>query len=105
MFLLFERLPQTNWKWVNGLAVSTFGVLLIHDHGFFRAPLWHQVVKAPNWYYADSYLLKLISWTVIIFMLCAVIDMVRVKLIEEPLMKTTFTKQLISKMTEVWNEK
>ena len=57
LFLAFRALPSFHSRIINIVAGTTFGVLLIHDNGFFRYVLWDGIVNAPAWWYSHHYLL------------------------------------------------
>ena len=88
-FLWFKNLDIRYSKVINLLGASTFGVLLIHaNSNAMRTWLWQDVVDCVGHYALPLYKLILYSVGVVllIFVVCAVIDIVRTKYIEKPLM-------------------
>ncbi len=87
LFMLFLNLHINYHKWINALASTTFGVYLIHDYSPFRKILWSMIFKNSS--YQNS--LYLIPYTIIVvlvvYAVCTLIDLIRIKLIEKPYMK------------------
>lgn len=52
-FFFFKNLKVKKNLMMNDLAMGTFGILLMHDHNFFRHVLWQQVLHTQDWYYAS----------------------------------------------------
>ena len=86
LFMAFVTMKMNHHRWVNILASTTFGVYLIHDYALSRPLLWHDVFG--NSQYQDSLLLIPYSIVVVIvvYVSCAVIDLVRLKVFEKPYM-------------------
>ena len=75
-------------KFINGVASTTFGVLLIHANSdLMRQWLWGDVCKVVDAYGSNFMILHAIISVVIIFIICTIIDYLRVKFIEKPIMK------------------
>lgn len=88
-FLWFKNLDIRYSKVINLLGASTFGVLLIHANSdAMRAWLWRDIVDCVGHYALPFYQLILYSVGVVllVFVVCAVIDILRTKYIEKPLM-------------------
>lgn len=104
LFLCFNSLPAFQSKLINLVAGTTFGILLIHDHGFFRYVLWENIAQTSLWWYSSRYLLLIMGWTISVFAICASIDYVRLMFIERPLMKIPLVIGAIHKMDNVWSD-
>ncbi len=102
LFLCFNAMPHFHSRLINLVASTTFGVLLIHDHGFFRNVLWGGVVNSASWWYSDSYIPLLVGWTLGILVFCSALDLMRQKAIERSLMRTGFIKWLNRSMDSTW---
>ena len=87
LFLLFKNLQIGESKFINQIALSMFGVYLIHDNLFVRPFLWHQIFQ--NAAYFDSTFLFLHALIVIFvtFVICTIIDQIRIIILEKPLFK------------------
>ena len=86
LFMAFERSSIGYVKWINVVASATFGVYLIHDNVLVRSFLWQEVFK--NAQYQDSVFLIPYSVivTVIVYIVCTLIDLLRQYTIEKPIM-------------------
>lgn len=95
-FMYFKEVKISNSKLINSLGAATFGVLLIHANSdTMRTWLWKEVV-APAEHVSDSVLHTIayaILSVVIIFSVCAVIDIMRKEFLETRLMNIV-TKRL-----------
>jgi len=90
MFCLFKNINIGSNKIINTIASSVFGVLLIHANSdTMREFLWQDVVRAKD--YSDVSLPKAIFHSVFcvvaIFVICVVIDQLRMQLLEKPLFR------------------
>lgn len=81
-FLLFYTLRIPTNQYINAIAHTTFGILLIHDHNFFRYVLWNQIFHAQDWWYSRYFLIHILLCVFIIFVVGALIDHLRQKYIE-----------------------
>lgn len=88
MFLLFENLNIPNNKFINLLGKTSFGVYLFHD-SYFREVFWKKIFKVESFYNAEPYLLILhiIGSVIVIYLVGTIIELIRVKVIEEPIFK------------------
>lgn len=87
LFLFFNSIQIPTNKIINYIAKTTFGILLIHDHNFFRAPLWNRIVNAPDWYYDNYFVFDILITVILIFVICMIIDLIRIHLLERPIFK------------------
>lgn len=102
LFLAFRALPAFSSRAVDIVAGTTFGILLIHDHGFFRYVLWGGIVNAPSWWYSQHYLLRLVAVTVAVFAVCSLIDYARQRLLERPIAASRAFRTAGEKLDGVW---
>lgn len=89
-FLTFKnlRLPQS--RFINTVASTTFGVLLIHAaNDGMRKWLWRDLVDVPAAY--SMPLLSLVGYSIVamlgVFAVCSMIDYLRIRFIESELFK------------------
>ena len=76
----FKHLNIKHSKIINTLAAATFGVYLIHDNGFIRPFLWHEVFRNAS-YQNSPYLIPYsIAVIVIVYVSCTVIEILRSKI-------------------------
>ncbi len=86
-FMFFKNL-KFKCKFINAVASTTFGVLLIHANGdIMRKWLWFDTVKVVESINTQYAILHAILSVLIIFVVCAIIDYLRIILIEKPLFK------------------
>ena len=85
-FMYFKdlRIPQS--KVINRIAQSCFGVLLIHANSdAMRQWLWKDMLNVEEQYYSDNYVLYSLLSVVSIYIICTMIDQLRIICIEKPL--------------------
>ena len=86
-FLWFKNMNVSYSKLINTIGASTFGVLLIHANSdAMRQWLWKDTVDCVGHYNLPPFqlVLYILSSVVIIFIICTIIDIIRIKLIEKP---------------------
>ena len=86
-FLWFKNMNISYSKLINTIGASTFGVLLIHANSdAMRQWLWKDTVDCVGHYYLPPFqlVLYILSSVVIIFIVCTIIDIIRIKLVEKP---------------------
>ncbi len=89
-FLFFNNINLGCHKFINVVGASTFGVLLIHANSdAMRQWLWKDTLNCVGHYSLPFSQLALFSVASVlsIFIICIIIDRIRVKLIEEPFFK------------------
>ncbi len=87
VFLFFNNLKMKNNRFINTVASTTFGVLLIHANSeAMRQWLWRDLLNVPGMY--EWNLLPLIGASIGImvgvFVVCSLIDYLRILFIERP---------------------
>ena len=87
LFMCFSTLKMNCHKGINVWASATFGVYLIHDNIIIRKLLWIDLFK--NAQYQESLLLipYSIAAVVVVYMVCSLMDLLRINIIEKPCMK------------------
>lgn len=87
MFMWFKNIQIKNSNTINTVAASSFGVLLIHANSdTMRNWLWNDVVDCVGHYDTPYYWAYSIIAVLVIFTSCSLIDIVRIKAIESPLL-------------------
>lgn len=89
-FLFFKNLKIKNSRIINGVASTTFGVLLIHANSdAMRQWLWKDLLNVPGMY--DMSLVDLCVTEVAVmfgvFAVCSTIDCLRIQFIEKPVFR------------------
>lgn len=90
IFFLFKNIRIKNIKAINFIASHTFGILLLHDHNYFRYIIWERVFGVSKVYPANA--LIQLAYTIIVALIVfaagVLIDIIREYLLEKPLTKT-----------------
>ena len=87
LFFSFMNMRMGYHKIVNTISATTFGVLLIHANSdTMRTFLWQIVFKVPQQYtlLTGQLVLHAISTVSIVYVVCVLIDLVRIQLLEKP---------------------
>lgn len=87
VFLFFKNLPMKHSHFINVVAKTTFGVLLIHAHSdAMRTLLWKHLADVPSMLYASTPVLVLhaMIWAPLVFIVCSVLDYLRIRYLEPP---------------------
>lgn len=103
MFFFFRNIKIPRISAINFLAKPTFAILMIHDHNFFRPVVWNTIIKANTWYYSKHFIVRVGLTVVFIYLVCTVIDYIRLYLIEKNIMKLKCIKRLEEKVDKVMN--
>lgn len=97
-FMFFKNIPMKHSKTINTIGASTFGILLIHANSdTMRQWLWRDTLDNVGWLNSEHIYLHAIIATVGVFIVCSVIDIIRMKTIEKPLM-SFIDKKLLQKV-------
>ena len=102
-FLGFKQLKVKNIKFINMIASTSLAVFIMHDNDILRNWLWKDVFKSASFQYSKLLIPHAIGSCLIIFIVFAVIDLLRQKFIEKPVMKYLTPK--IEKFDDKINKK
>lgn len=87
-FIYFKYLKIPSSKFINIISATTFGVFLIHANSdAMRQWLWKDFLNNVGQYGTDNLYIHAILSVVCIFVICSLIDFIRIKLLEQPLFK------------------
>ena len=87
-FIWFKNLKMSYSRVINTVAASTFGVLMIHANSdTMRQWLWRDLLHNADMYNSNYFVLHMFGCTIGIFVVCTLIDMIRIRLVERPFMK------------------
>lgn len=88
-FLFFKSLKIKQSKFLNTVAASTFGVLLIHDGcgGPIHQFLWKDTLNNVGMYHSPYLVLHAIGSVLAIYIICTAIDYLRIRFLEKPFFK------------------
>lgn len=89
-FMWFKNLKIRNNKLINTIAASSFGVLLIHANSdTMRHWLWKDTIDCVGHYDTPYYWLYAIGCVLLIYIICTIIDFIRIRTIETPILNAT----------------
>lgn len=87
-FMLFKNLNLKYSKFINRIAASAFGVLLIHANGnAMRQWLWKDLLKNVEYMNTSMIYIHAFVSVIGIYIVCTMIDMLRVHILEKPFFK------------------
>lgn len=90
LFFLFKNIKLKKIKAINFIASHTFGVLLLHDHNYFRYVIWERIFGVSKVYPANA--LIQLAYTLIVALIVfaagILIDILREFALEKPITKT-----------------
>ena len=88
VFMFFKNVKIPNSKFINTVAASTFGVLLIHANSdTMKAFLWGDFLKNTEFFGTQWQWPHMILSVLCVFVVCTAIDFVRIKLLEKPFLR------------------
>ena len=83
-FMWFKNIKINYSKWINTIASSMFGVLLIHaNSNTMRHWLWKDTLQNANHYGDNHYILYALISVIAVFFICIIIDQIRIHSIEK----------------------
>lgn len=85
LFLMFKNIHMNYHYWINLIARTTFGIYLLHDNELINDYLWQNFLHIPAIYGSVHMVLKTLCIGITIFLVGMVIDLIRIKLLEEPI--------------------
>jgi len=86
-FMLFRNIKIPYSGAINAVASTTFGVLLIHANSYVRRWLWNDVFRCVDTYDHALMPLYTIGGSILVFVVCAGIDLCRQYCVEKPFFK------------------
>jgi predicted ABC-type sugar transport system permease subunit len=90
MFAMFAYMKPFTNKFINVVSSCTFGVYLIHDNSIIRYLLWRDWLDNNKYYNSPYLVLVLICSTIMVFVVCVLIEYIRQKTIAKPLNKMIY---------------
>lgn len=97
-FLFFKNIKLKS-NFINTVAASCFGVLLIHANSdAMRKWLWKDVLNNVGAYNTGSLILHAIGSVIAIYVICTLIDYIRIRFLEKPFFR--FADKYIAKISD-----
>ncbi len=92
LFMFFKRTSISYHPFINRIAASSFGVLMIHANcDVMRQWLWRDIFNNIGWLSSFYFTVHMFVSCILIYFLCSFIDILRIKYLETPLFeKITF---------------
>lgn len=92
-FMFFKDLNIRYSKVINLIGASTFGVLLINANSdIMRQWLWQDILNNVGQYGTNTMVLHAILSVIAIFVICILVDMLRMRFVEKPLFNKCVNK-------------
>ena len=90
MFFIFKDTRIKHSNFINFIASHTFGILLLHDHNYFRYVIWKRVFFTEKFYNVNAGILicYTIAVVLVIFAAGIAVDTLREYALEKPIQKT-----------------
>lgn len=90
IFMSFKNWNIKEHKLINVIASTSFGIYLIHDNCFVRKFLWLRILKLSTFYHSKLLILVSVITICILFLVCSMIELLRIKLLEPKILKITY---------------
>lgn len=82
-FMFFKDMKLKQSKWINTVAATTFGVLLLHNtNAIMNRWLWEKITDNIGVYHTGNVYLHAILCTFSVFAVCSLIDYIRIHTLE-----------------------
>lgn len=86
-FMYFRNLKLGYKKWINNIAATTLGVLLIHANSdTMRQWLWRDVLGNVKAYDSEYLVVHAVLSVIGVYIICVLVDLARIRFIERPVM-------------------
>ncbi|MBQ8391251.1 MAG: acyltransferase [Clostridia bacterium] len=101
-FMFFKNL-KFNSAFVNTIAASCFGVLLIHANSdTMRKWLWYDVLDNAGMFNSQWLIVHMVTSVIVIYIVCTIIDYLRIKFLEKPFFR--FADKYIDKIAQTYKK-
>lgn len=87
LFLAFNKMNIKYIPFINRIASTTFGVYLVHEYDMLKPIIWKDIFSVASYQNTALIIPYSIVVTIIIFICCSVIDLIRQIVFEKPYMK------------------
>ena len=103
VFAYFKNINIQQNKIIEILAKSSFSVYLIHLNPLIINYLFFNILKIQNFYDKNLFLLMayVIIMSVIIYIVCTIIDNIRIQLIEKQIFKIKKLDKYVDKINQI----
>jgi hypothetical protein len=90
LFYIFKNLNIRSSKLINTVAKTTLGIYLFHENPVLGKILWDDILKINKVYYSPFFILYFLVSILSLFIIGILIDILRIKLLEEPIFRIKF---------------
>ena len=84
-FCFFQPLNFKANKLFFDVAKATFGVYLIHDSPMIYKFIWENIIHTKEVYYSEYYILASIILVLLLYIVCTLIEILRLRFVEQPI--------------------
>lgn len=103
LFIYFKNLKIKYNKFVNIIASTSFGIYCIHENNFMRDIIWKQVLQTDKFVNSNILIFHAIYSIIIVFSVCAIIDLLRIYIIENNIFKVNKFNNIFQKINKIMN--
>lgn len=104
IFMIFKNLKIKYNKHINNIAKTTFGVLLIHGNSDeMRQFLWKDFLNNMSFYNSEKLILHAVFAVLGVYVICVIIDLLRIKFVEIPLLEVLKKRGITEKVNQLQN--
>ena len=88
---------------INYIAPSAFGIYLIHCHPLLKNDVIWELFDCPNWFYDRNifFVLKMVGTIVVIIVASVIIDQLRIRLIEKPILNSKIYVKMCNRIDSI----
>jgi len=110
LFLIFINLRIPDSKLINAVASASLGVYLIQENPWVRPVLWTYIFRGADYQESPYLILYALGAVLLVFSISVIIDLIRQKTLENPLMKCinkfgpAITAPFLGIATAIWRK-
>lgn len=104
IFYSFEKLSDFSSKFINTIAASTFGVYMFHAGPIAEKYLVRDVANNMEAYRSTTFVLQVVLYAIVILLVGTVIDLLRKRFLEQPLLSVLHHWNWLEKKIRFWNK-
>ena len=98
LFMMFKNIRIKYSAFINNIASTTFGVLLIHANSDAMIRfVWQDIFAVKEQYFSPNLYIHAICTVILVYVVCVCIDLLRIKFIEKPFFKYLENNNLFMK--------
>lgn len=86
LILIFANMKNMSHRFINVISSTGLGIYLIHDNNYVRSVIWDDILCVTKYKYSPYLIIYLLTCVLVVFILCAVVDYLRQKIFEKPIL-------------------